>query len=834
MRRALLLSIALLCANAALAAPGIDPKAMNGWTIVVANDAIPSEQFAAEEFKTLFKQATGIDLAVAAAPPAKKHNIFIGPGAVSLAPWHAFGVDKLGEEGLRIRVARNNLLIAGGRPRGTLYGVYEFFERCLGARYLTCDHTHFPETAALPALKPDHYTYTPQFSFRWSYYKENSDRPDFAARLRTNTVQSEEKLGGRTQQSLINHSLHRWVNPALFGQSHPEYFALVNGERKLDVGGGGPEPCVTNPEVIEIVAEGVIKDLDANPHQQNISVSQNDNDEYCRCPRCEEVTKREGTPMGPHLALVNAVAERVEKKHPNVKIGTLAYWYTRKPPKTIVPRKNIQIQLCSIECCTLHAIDDPACAKNRAFCEDMRNWKKICNDIWVWNYNTDFACYDLPFPNLRGIGANVRFFQQNNVKGVFMQANGNGNTGEISDLRNYVISQCLWHPGQDSWPRVEEFCRLHYQESAQPILDYLTMLHDNAHALGKHPNCFPSAEQVGLTPEIAARALGYFENALALAKSDAVRARVEKASICAYKAMILSGAGAWACQDGVCRRQWPDGRSGHVYERYAALARTYGMSMVNEGSPAAPYLEEMERLNAVPAVSLENDVWRLIVLPGENGRLAELLHKPSGRHFVAGMTHDDISNGTHEEEGLQGYNDAKPAAFTAKLDGTVLSLSKALEDGSVIERSIALKPDAPSKIFFSSKITHKGPAAKTYQFKSHPEFDPGSNSANCEIISAYAKDSAWTRFNREWKRDEGPDAELLNKAKGGAFAFFNHEAHFGLSVNYDPVQVDHPYLWWRPDLEQINLELITPAVELQPGGSMKLDYAFELLAEPPK
>jgi len=66
---------------------------------------------------------------------------------------------------------------------------------------------------------------------------------------------------------------------------------------------------------------------------RNISVSQNDNSAYCHCEACEAVNTREGTPMGSHLALVNAVAEQVEKAFPNVKVGTLAYWYTRKAPK---------------------------------------------------------------------------------------------------------------------------------------------------------------------------------------------------------------------------------------------------------------------------------------------------------------------------------------------------------------------------------------------------------------------------------------------------------------------------------------------------------------------
>ena len=66
------------------------------------------------------------------------------------------------------------------------------------------------------------------------------------------------------------------------------------------------------------------------------------------------------------------------------------------------------------------------------------------------------------------------------------------------------------------------------------------MLHDNAEARGVHPGCFPSPQEVGLDAEVARKTFDYFEQALALAEDDVVGARVEKASICAYKAMIVT------------------------------------------------------------------------------------------------------------------------------------------------------------------------------------------------------------------------------------------------------------------------------------------------------
>ena len=301
--------------------------------------------------------------------------------------------------------------------------------------------------------------------------------------------------------------------------------------------------------------------------------------------------------MGSHLTFVNAVAERVEKKYPNVKIGTLAYWYSRRPPKTIKPRPNVQIQLCSIECSTLYPLDDPRCAKNRPFCEDMNEWGRVCDDIWIWNYNTNFRYYDLPFPNLRVISPNIRYFLKNRVKGVFMQANGNGNTGELCDLRNYVMARCLWNPELDSWEVAREFCRVHYGNAAQTIIDYLIYLHNNAEHSGFEPTCFPSPFEVGLNPDAADMCFGFFKRALDKADDATVRDRIEKASICALRAVLEVG-GQLQVQEGSLKVIYPP-KYGSIVADYLALTRKHGQTRAEEWEPIDHYYKLLDKATRV-------------------------------------------------------------------------------------------------------------------------------------------------------------------------------------------------------------------------------------------
>jgi hypothetical protein len=829
----LLFSAVLMSALPAHSAKALDALDMADWTIVLADDAIPSERYAAEEFQALFTEATGQQLPIIRAAQTPKHHVFIGHGQAMAASSVGFGVEDLGEEGLRIRIQQDNIAIAGGRPRGTLYGVYEFFERYLGVRFLTYNHTHVPQPQAALQIPCEEHTYQPPFSYRYSYYTATQTHPEFAARLRNNTVTQDAKLGGITQQRHINHTYYRHLPVAKYGAEHPEYFALINGERVLNAGGGGPEPCTTNPDVVRIVTEAVLDELRAHPDWKNVDVSQNDNDGYCQCERCAAINTREESPMGANLYLVNAVADAVAREFPGVKVGTLSYWYTRKPPKFMKPRDNVQIQLCSIEACTIYALDDPRSSKNIDFARDFVEWGKICDDMWIWNYNTNFSAYNLPFPNLRAIGPNLRFFQRNNGKGVFMQGNSSGGPGEFSDLRNYVISRCLWDASLDSWALTEEFCRLHYGDSADLIIEYLTFIHDNALLDNIEPNCFADVDDLGITREVAEKIFDYFERALKAAESPLIHARVEQASICAYLAMI-EAVGKLNVENDRLLLTFPDKYAG-IVETYATLCRKYGVVAASETGPMELYLDHLQRhRTGIEAVTLQNEIWRLVILPENNGQIVAMRHKPSGRELLRGMSGTMIAGGKFEELAQRGM-ESETGHFTATLDGDAVVLTRTLQGGSTLKRAITLCPDGAETIRFQTVLSHQGTEPTEYEMKIRPEFDTGTRTTDSAVVAAYIQDGGdWKQYNQDWNVDHGPNDKLLAQVTGGGLAFFNHEEGFGVRQTYDPGQYDRPRLWWKGEWHQMNLELLTPRVMLHQGEKLSYGYEVEFLQKSPR
>jgi hypothetical protein len=791
---------------------------MKNWQIIVSEDAVPSEKYAAGEFQRLFKDITTIELKIAT-KKRDKNAIYIGKTAFNQPSSLNSAISTLGQEGLHIHIDKDKLLIEGGHQRGTLYGVYEFFERYLGIRFLTADHTHIPQNASNVSIPLVDFTYVPQFFFRWSYYKENFDNPPFATRLRINTITDDPRLGGKTSQELITHSILNYLPVSVYGKDHPQYYAQVDGVRKLNVG-GGPQVCSTNPDVIKAITEGVMKVLDADPSLTSISVSQMDNNFVCECPACSALSEKEESHGAPHLALVNAIAAKVAITHPGVKIGTLVYRYSRKPPKTIRLLPNVEIMLCSFECCTLHSLDDPNCSRNKLFIEDFYGWKEICSNILIWNYNTNFSAYDLPFPNFNVIAKNVQLFQNNNAQGVFMQAAGNGLSTEMSDLRNYVMARCLWHPMEESWQLVNEFCNLHYGNSAKAILSYLRFLHNNAEECGVHPNSFPKPVEVGLNFMVSQQIYAYFLEALKCAPDPIIRLRVEKATIPALRAILATAPIIYS--EGFYKYD-ADFVGKNILNHYEYLVEKFLMKQGSEKKATSVYIDELYALKeGLPSVILENKIWRILLLPEQMGCIAQMFHKPTGKNLI-------IEPGAEEA----GITRSLKTKSTWRHNGNAVIVSSVSEDGSIWYRNISFTDDQQG-IRIQVEYT-AGIDQPELEIRERPCMYRISGSEDPGVISVCTKDLVWKQGNLAWQFDMGTVVKQLLHAGTSctSFAFYDHSNQFGMQQKFEQGTFDRFFLYWYHGRQEMGLEMRNVIGPIRKGQKVAFSYGINFLERSP-
>ena len=486
------------------------------YQIVLADNASPSTKHGAEELQMFLQEMTGAKLPIVSdrQPPGPK-EIILGDNAHLQKLGSPIDFAALGQEGYVIRTVGDSLVIAGGQLRGNMYGVYGFLEDHLGCRWFAPGVSRIPKLAKL-AIGPIDDRQVPMLEYREPFVFECFDG-DWCARNRMNSGHGrlEVKHGDKVRISSLCHTFAGLVPAEQHFDSHPEYYALVKGKRLKDYS----QLCCTNPDVIRICTESVRKLMRLQPENIVFSVSQNDWDNHCECPNCQELAKQEDSQMGPVLQLVNRVAEGVEKEFPDKIVQT---WPTsgRRPPQNLRPRPNVVIMMCSIECCFSHPLEACDSEPNRAFRADVEGWAKIAPRLWVWDYVTDFGNYLLPFPNQRVRGPNIRFFAAHNVKGIFEQDTYDTADSELLALGGYMTAKLLWNPNYDANRAMSEFLEGYYGRAAAPIRACIDLLHDHVEQKNIHVLLWAAPGSPHLDDQLLAKADECWQQAEGLVASE--------------------------------------------------------------------------------------------------------------------------------------------------------------------------------------------------------------------------------------------------------------------------------------------------------------------------
>ncbi|MEI6580333.1 MAG: DUF4838 domain-containing protein, partial [Eubacteriales bacterium] len=179
---------------------------------------------------------------------------------------------------------------------------------------------------------------------------------------------------------------------------------------------------------------------------------------------------------------------------------TFAYQYTRKPPLHVVPRANVIVRLCSIECCFTHPLNNPDCADNADFSNDLLNWKKICNRLYIWDYTTNYGNFLGPFNNFGVIQPNIKFFAGNNVKGIYEEGNyiASQSNAEFAELRAYMLAKLLWNPNLDYDKTMNDFLRAYYGKGWQYVREYINMTIKKSGTWGTHMTIWERITETGV------------------------------------------------------------------------------------------------------------------------------------------------------------------------------------------------------------------------------------------------------------------------------------------------------------------------------------------------
>ncbi len=535
------------------------------YRIVVGRDASESEQWAASELQKYLKEISGADFDIADDSGELSDNeIIIGYNRHALKVLEdGFTPPPALDETYVYKNFGPHILLAGGSQRGSMYAVFSFLEDVFGVRWYTPRVTKVSRRGEF-SFDYFHHSETPSVKVRNDFYYEAFD-PDWAAHNKMNGAMGYRKQHGGIEGYWAVHTFYQFMPPEEFYKKHPEYYSLINGERIYD----HAQLCLTNPDVLDIITERLKKAMSENPENLIYSVSQNDWRNPCQCDQCKTIVKREGSEAGIIVWFVNKVAEKIKDEFPDKYVGTLAYQYTRTPPKSIKPAENVVIRLCSIECCFAH--DFKSCPENQAFLADLEGWAAISPHLYIWDYVVNFSHYIMPYPNFKVLKPNITTFKENKAIGIMEQAAYQSRGGEFAELRMWVIAKLLWDDGENTDKLIDDFMYGYYGRSGQYVREYFDLLHDQV-TPDTHIHLGLKPDDKLFTEEFIRQADVIFDKAEAVADDEAVKARVEMARL---PLMYLK-----------CMRDPLNARYDGTYRRFSEIVEREGITHLAErGKP---------------------------------------------------------------------------------------------------------------------------------------------------------------------------------------------------------------------------------------------------------
>ena len=417
------------------------------YTIIVQEDVDTTVFNTARQLRTYWKKITGRTLTVSQGSAGNRKGIYLGKS--EMPEIFADSLLPLKEDGFIIVVNDTGIYLAGKTNKSTLYAVNTFLEEYLGCIKFTAAEEFIPKTKH-PVFENGFKKYNPAFSFRRIHAPDAWDR-DYSEWY---------KLENLSDWGMYVHTFNKLLPPEKYYKDHPEYYSLVNGRRLQDA-----QLCLSNPDVVKLLIENLRDTIQKNPDKKYWSVSQNDTYNYCECDSCRKLYEKYGSVSGAYVMVANKVAEAF----PDKQISTLAYQFTRNAPTGIKPLDNVNIMLCTIECNRsrpLEENDDP-----HSFANDLKDWSKLTNNIYLWDYVVQFKNYLTPFPNFPVLQPNIRFFNKYGVDMLFEQGSGQS-WSDLIELKEFLLAKLMWNPDVDVDSLAALFINAYYGDAGKYILDY--------------------------------------------------------------------------------------------------------------------------------------------------------------------------------------------------------------------------------------------------------------------------------------------------------------------------------------------------------------------------
>ena len=480
-----LLSVALVCVSSStcLGANTLNlvESGKAAFTVVVPDGRPKLALEAAQLLVRTVVQASEarLDIVEESAAPAGA-KVFVG--MTEAADRAGLALDELKGQSCVMKVIDGHLFLAGHdliretktpRPYWSVpasrRAVHIFLHDCLGVRWLWPNKqglgTHVPKSRTLSFPADLDRRWDPTFLWIANSAFRIGEGYDLNTHFKASVPFA--TYGG--------HSYYSAVPKDKYGDSNPEYFALIGGKRNSSQN----HLCISNPDVQELVYAEMLRRLDTG--FEAVELAQTDGYKACECSGCRAIH----ADIGEQLWIVHdKLAKRLARERPDAKVIIISYGPTAEPPKTIERfGSNVIIELCRYSPAAVAA------------------WREKADSFMVYIYN--WGHYHTigfgPKTTPEMAARQIRFFRDNSIKAIYVC--GCGENWGLQGPVYYIWNRCVDNPDCDWESELDGYYRAAFGEAYVPVKGFYDALHAQLRlygGIGRWAALLPEAKSVGL------------------------------------------------------------------------------------------------------------------------------------------------------------------------------------------------------------------------------------------------------------------------------------------------------------------------------------------------
>lgn len=459
------------------------------YVILIPSDATECVRFSAENVRDYTKKACGAELPITTERSA--HNIeFIEDESVH-------------DQGFVIETTDGQMTMRHGFSSGALNGAMTFLEKYEGWRFLytatnyyrgeggAIDYIYAADTVEIPAGIS--HAEEPAIIHRGPYGGLIPDAAGcFGYKIKFN--------GEGTAANHPEYGNYHRHSPACHGISDRfhEYGHYKTLDELESIAGNYPI-CFSDEYNIELIETAVLEYIEKRLAQgwrigmelSCIDIANYDTSWYCECKTCTALRTAEGSNSALILNYANPIAKTVAEKYgDDLYVSILAYFGSSKPPRTMVPEKNVHVSYCFYvdpgmtaagSACGAHPFSGDGCEPgkfNDACSKEFEKWCEIATCVDIWEYGDDYHPTAISNPFTLALD-NIRYIADCGAYGSCWLGTNALNVA----LSQYLVIRELWDPyitHDEMWDTVREYCRIVYGEDCGDYVTEIYRIFDDA------------------------------------------------------------------------------------------------------------------------------------------------------------------------------------------------------------------------------------------------------------------------------------------------------------------------------------------------------------------